>query len=222
VVCLGDKTWKPAILGLVANSIMQERGGLVCLWGEDGAGALKGSCRSDGNISVAEVLAACGDTLEAAGGHAASGGFTVSRASIHTFPETLAAAAQRIGTTKTSPATEHKADAILGLHEVGARLYEHLSHLSPFGVGNPKPVFRFARTQVGEVRRFGKEKAHTEVIITSETNGARVRTFQFFQGPDDFTTPPAPGLVCDIMATVERDTYRGGLALRLVDIVLSQ
>src|SRR5207302_566145 len=47
VVVLGNPEWKPALLGLAANSIMGERGGVVCLWGRDSNGNLKGSCRSD-------------------------------------------------------------------------------------------------------------------------------------------------------------------------------
>src|SRR3989344_4323018 len=43
VIVLGSPEWKPALLGLAANSIMEERGGVVCLWGRDAMGKIRGS-----------------------------------------------------------------------------------------------------------------------------------------------------------------------------------
>ncbi len=74
VVVLGNTDWKPALLGLAANSIMGERGGVVCLWGRDVNGNLKGSCRSDGSVSLTKLFANAGDVFEECGGHNASGG----------------------------------------------------------------------------------------------------------------------------------------------------
>ena len=42
IVVLGSPEWKPALLGLAANSIMENRGGVVCLWGRDANGRIKG------------------------------------------------------------------------------------------------------------------------------------------------------------------------------------
>src|SRR3989338_4957707 len=81
VVVLGNPEWKPALLGLAANSLMNDRGGVVCLWGRDANGKLKGSCRSDGAVSVVDLFVNAGDALEEYGGHAASGGFSVSHES---------------------------------------------------------------------------------------------------------------------------------------------
>jgi single-stranded-DNA-specific exonuclease len=76
VVVLGDVTWKPALLGLVANSIMEERGGVVCIWGANVNGDLKGSARSDGSLSVVDLFTAAKDSFIEFGGHHASGGFS--------------------------------------------------------------------------------------------------------------------------------------------------
>ena len=65
VVVLGNPEWKPALLGLAANSLMNDRGGVVCLWGRDANGRLKGSCRSDGAGSVVDLFVNAGDALAA-------------------------------------------------------------------------------------------------------------------------------------------------------------
>src|SRR3989344_4695091 len=79
VVVLGNPEWKPSLLGLAANSIVEERGGVACLWGRDALGRLKGSCRSDSSVSVVELFAQADGAVLEYGGHAASGGFSVSQ-----------------------------------------------------------------------------------------------------------------------------------------------
>lgn len=217
VVVLGNPEWKPSLLGLAANSLVGERGGLVCLWGRDANGRIKGSCRSDGSLSVVEVFTGASASFEEFGGHAMSGGFSVAEGHVHALPETLRNVADALETVAVAPAAEH--DALIALREIGMPLYRDLAQLAPFGVGNPKPIFRIARVHVSDVRRFGKERNHVELSLACAETGATARAFDFFRGPDDFTHVPQPGAVASIVATIERDSFRGGLALRLVDVL---
>ena len=217
VVVLGDPDWKPALLGLAANSIMNDRGGLVCLWGRDGNGAIKGSCRSDGAMSVVELFEAAGDAFIEYGGHAASGGFSVAHERIHSLSEALEAAAQTLDKKEGRIDVVH--DAHITLRELSWPLYKDISRLAPFGVGNPKPIFRILSAQIGEIKRFGKEKNHVEVSLVSLDSSANARAFDFFRAPEDFTFVPAAGQPATVIATIERDTFRGGLALRIVDVL---
>lgn len=214
-IVAGDADWKPSLLGLAANSIMQERGGMVCLWGRDAEGRLKGSCRSDGSVSVAGLLAAVRGSLVEFGGHERSGGFTVSHEEVHLLPEALARAASE---HSHAAAAEHfSADAILSLSEVSRPLFEDVSRLAPFGMGNPKPVFLLSGV-VTDMKRFGKDKNHVELLLECRRTGVRVRAFQFFMAPEEFTFTPARGIEVGVAASIERDTFRGGFALRLVDV----
>lgn len=221
VTVLGNPDWKPALLGLAANSIMGERGGVVVMWGRDANGKLKGSARSDGAISVVELFSKAGEVLEEYGGHHASGGFTVSKAGIHTLPEVLAAVAAQIEAKPVVIVSE--ADAVIALREVTTTLLRDVSRLAPYGMGNAKPVFRISRLRVISVRRFGKEKNHTEVSLICPDSGVTRRAFQFFKAPEDFSVIPAPEMQVDVFATIERDSFKGPgqLALRIVDIVNS-
>lgn len=219
VVVLGDTEWKPALLGLAANSIVQDRGGVVCLWGRDANGKLKGSCRSDGAISLADLFTHARAAFEECGGHAASGGFSVSHAQVHTLQASLTDAlslcVEGVGASRTKAS-----DATITLGEVGLPMLRDIDQLAPYGMGNPKPIFRIPRTKVSGVKRFGKEKNHTEVVLVSPENGVSRRSFQFFVSPDDFTHTPIEGAEVDVLVTIERDTFRGpyALALRIVDI----
>ena len=115
-----------------------------------------------------------------------------------------------------------ESDAVMSLSEMSMPLYQEVSCLAPFGVGNPKPVFLISETIVSSVKRFGKESNHIEVMISCERSGKVARAFDFFKSPDSFTHAPVVGEKADILATLEKDSYRGGLALRLIDIIPSK
>lgn len=218
VIVLGDPDWKPALLGLAANSLMAQRGGVVCLWGRDAHGRLKGSCRSDGNVSLVDLFAEAGDAFEECGGHRASGGFSVSPDRVHALPEALQAAMERLPEGRV-PEKGDTYDALITLSGISQALYKEVSALAPFGTGNPKPVFLVTQTLVTQVQRFGKEQAHVELLLECRESGVRCRAFDFFRAPDGFSHHPAQGSEVRILASVERDTFRGGLALRLVDVI---
>src|SRR3989338_2575168 len=218
VVVLGDPDWKPALLGLAANSIMGDRGGIVCMWGRDANGRIKGSCRSDGAMRVVELFTEASEVFEEYGGHAAAGGFSVSAEKDHTLQEALTKAALNLkekGVTDTSG--EH--DALVTLREVALPLFRDIQTLSPFGVGNPKPVFCIRNVRVRSPKAFGKEKNHIELNLVCMDTGTEARAFDFFRRAEDFSYLPAAESETRILATIERDTYRGGLALRLVDVL---
>lgn len=223
VVVLGDPEWKPSLLGLSANALVEDCGGIAFLWGRDAQGNIKGSCRSDGQISVVELMRAAKDAFVEFGGHHASGGFSVTRDGVHALPGLLAAAARMLerDAREGVRADAFMHDMELSLSHITWSVFEELSRASPFGVGNPKPVFRIARVVSSQVSRFGKEKNHTEVQLLSRDTSTRVRAFDFFVSPESFTHTPVEGGEIDVLATIERDAFRGPtrLALRLVDIL---
>lgn len=221
VIVLGNTEWKPALLGLAANSIMNDRGGVVCLWGRDGNGNLKGSCRSDGEVSLADLFVSVRDAFEECGGHAASGGFSVSHDQVHTLQETLAAAASLLESDAAPSIIECTHDAHITLREVSLPLLHDISLLSPFGMGNAKPVFRIPSVTIATMRAFGKENNHIEIQLTDDSVPTTVRAFQFFKTADDFTHPPKKDSIVHVLATLERDTFRGpyALALRIIDVL---
>ncbi|MBP9757028.1 MAG: single-stranded-DNA-specific exonuclease RecJ [Candidatus Pacebacteria bacterium] len=217
VVVLGDPEWKPALLGLAANSIMNDRGGVVCLWGRDGAGNIKGSCRSDGAISVVDLFTAATESFEEFGGHSASGGFSVIPDKVHTLQEDLASAAQTLSRIEKKPTPE--SDMTLTLKQVSWPLFRDMARLAPFGMGNPKPVIRISQAKVIGLKRFGKEQNHVEVTLECTETGETARAYDFFRAPEDFTQVPTQNEPTTAIATMERDTFRGGLALRLLDML---
>lgn len=222
VTVLGDTAWKPALLGLAANSLVGDRGGVVCLWGRDAAGNLKGSCRSDGSVSLSNLFKHAPGAFVQFGGHAHAGGFTVAPDRVHTLHAELVRAHERATTEQLVLEIEELMhDATLSLSVISHSLLKEVSLLSPFGIGNPKPVFHIPEARITGVRAFGKEKNHIEVMLECAHTGRIVRAFDFFKQPTSFTFTPEAGTSANVLATIERDSYRGpsAVSLRIVDFL---
>lgn len=217
VAVLGDPEWKPGLLGLVATSLLSGRRGIVCVWGRDAKGNLKGSCRTDGSISVVELFSRAEHLLEEWGGHHASGGFTIKPDGVHTLAETLAHIHSELPRGEAAAAQD--IDATLAVREANWALYAELAQLAPFGAGNPKPLLRITG-EVAQVKPFGKEKNHVELTLACTDTGRTCRAFEFFKSADDFSHVPRERTHATLLSTLERDTFRGrtAVALRIVDI----
>lgn len=218
VAVLGDPEWKPGLLGLVATSLLSGRKGIVCVWGRDAKGNLKGSCRTDGSVSIVDLFSRTEHLLEEWGGHHASGGFTIKPDGVHALGETLTQAHAELPRAKATPARE--VDATIAVREANWALYADLAQLAPFGAGNPKPLFRIAG-EVAQIKPFGKEKNHVELTLACTDTGRTCRAFEFFKSAEDFSHAPRERASVTLLSTLERDTFRGrtAIALRIVDIL---
>ena len=215
VLVLGDPEWKSVMLGPVANSVVKDNGGIVCLWGKDSSGKIKGSCRSAGSLSVVELFDASREVLEQAGGHHFSGGFTVGAEQVHRLPEVF----RTNGETLVEKEKELSGSVYEArLLDCSQSLHDALAVCAPFGMGNEKPLFVFRGVEIDSVRSFGKAKEHLEVSLRDgETH---MKAIQFFAGPTSFEMVPEAGKRATVLAFFERSVYRGRveLRLRLVDI----
>ena len=61
IIVVGNPSWRPALLGLVANSLIKDHACPVFLWGRDGDDKIKGSCRSLGSVSVVALMQSAPD-----------------------------------------------------------------------------------------------------------------------------------------------------------------
>jgi single-stranded-DNA-specific exonuclease len=244
VIVLGNPEWKPSLMGLVANTVAEEYGCPVYIWGRDGDGVLKGSCRSDGFTDLVALMQAVqddslkpieGQTSDPVpafiqfGGHAMSGGFAVAHAQVHTLQEKFDAAVDRLAKVdKGSP--EILVDKELLLSDVNWGTWSAIEKLAPFGVGNPKPLFMFRNVAPRGVKLFGKEKNHLELAFEFGADdyfdkATKVNAIGFFCSPSDWRESLgrdiAPGEPITLIGTMEKSMFGGRkeLRLRIVDII---
>lgn len=223
VITLGDPEWRPALLGLVANTIADEYERPVFLWGREGNMRLKGSMRSGGNTHALDLMRATIDTFEDFGGHAAAGGFTVRADAIFFLEDRLVEAHARLETKEDDSLANH-ADAVITPLEATHAFLKKVEKLAPFGQQNPKPVFLLREVRVKEISRFGKAQEHLKLKLAVDGGVATIDAVTFFvKGPiartaDALTT----GSSVNLLAHLERDAFSRGtpVRLRLIDIRL--
>lgn len=212
VIVVGDMSWGPGILGLVAQKIIDETAKPVFVWGQgDDKTQLKGSCRSIGDVHVVDLMAHVGhDTLSHWGGHEQAGGFSLSVDKVDGLSTALNAALPHIG-RKDITRQALSSDAELSMDDVHAVTYGAVEPLAPFGVGNPKPLFSFTGVTPLASKRFGKKNEHLEVIYPT-TKGGRVKAIQFFVSQD---TEEKARSTHTLLANLEKSYFAGKTELRL-------
>jgi single-stranded-DNA-specific exonuclease len=223
LLVLGNPEWMPGILGLAANSLVEEYRKPAFLWGRYGAPHIKGSCRSDGTVNLVELMAAVetGVFLDF-GGHRESGGFSISHERIHTLEAVLHEAHGRIPKTG-SGGNGSEVDARLALQDVTWETYRTIEQFAPFGMGNPKPLFLFESLSLARVEQFGRDKAHLKLQFNDPDREERIAAVQaigFFQRVDQFIVPVRAGEKVNLVASVECSYFRSlpELRLRIVDL----
>lgn len=219
VIVLGDPEWRPALVGLAANSIAEEYARPVFLWGRDGNAVIKGSCRSDGNVSVVRLMEAAREAFTEFGGHHASGGFSVREGAIHTLSDVLNNVYETVSTEVVPELRERTIDLDLTIDEVNDAFIRDLASLAPFGTGNAKPLLRFTDVEVESVEQFGKTKDHLKLRVRG-TNRA-LEAIAFFTAADTFTRAPEAGTRATVLGHVEQSFFMNRLQtrIRIVDIV---
>jgi len=213
VIVVGNPDWRPSLLGLAANSIAEEYGRPVFLWGREGGDEIKGSCRSDGSTDLVAIMERAKKHLIEYGGHKLSGGFSVSFEKVHTLEHALIEAS--LHTVKA----EEKilVDAQILLKDVNEEFVKNISRLAPFGMGNDKSVFILKDVIPETINRFGKNNEHLNIIIRD--GNKTVKAISFFTSPDQFGDNLKQGIKTNLVANIEKSNWNGSseIRLRIVD-----
>ncbi|MDP6387970.1 MAG: single-stranded-DNA-specific exonuclease RecJ [Candidatus Pacebacteria bacterium] len=219
VIVMGDPRWKPALLGLVANTVVDEYKRPVFLWGRDNGSNLKGSCRSDGSVNLVELMSSAGKTLIEYGGHVFSGGFSVSVENVHNLEDVLCGSYEKMKINNSEDIKEF-IDKKLLIDDVNWDTYKIIEQLAPFGIGNPKPLFLFENIEITEVRHFGREEGHLQLSFEN-SNGKKINAIGFFVKSNSFGANLDKGRKINLIATMEKSTFRNfpELRLRIVDVI---
>ena len=215
VIVIGNPEWRPALLGLVANSLVEEYQRPTFVWGRSGDGTLKGSCRSYNGYDLFALMSATSDVFVEFGGHAGAGGFSVTLESLTTLEERLSKALQHL---EAKPPSAEVSLLDINLTDIGENLWDLVSSFAPFGMGNRKPVFKIPKVEIKSIKKFGKEGNHLEVTFNG--GDKEVKAISFFSSPDSYSLPLTPGTHVSLLANLEKSYFRNypELRLRIVDI----
>ena len=104
-------------------------------------------------------------------------------------------------------------DCALSLDEINSETYRKIEKLAPLGISNPKPTFLFNNVDIEEVKNFGKEKNHLELIF--KIPEARKFPPSGFTNVNDFKKEIIVGTTTNLIATFEKSFFRNRAELGL-------
>ncbi len=219
VIVMGNPEWRPSLVGLVANSLVEEFRRPVFLWGRDGRDIIKGSCRSDGFVSTLTLMEVGAESFLFFGGHHGAGGFSVHEDKIHSLQEVMNEAYVTLGDRAFALSHETLVDADIRLEDINRTFLKTLTSLAPFGEGNQKPIFRLQNVSPEKVFTFGGAKNHTKLVF--DTDEDSLEAIAFFKTPEQFDVVPKVGVPLTLIAHVEESYFMGRkqTRLRIIDIV---
>jgi single-stranded-DNA-specific exonuclease len=217
IIVVGNPNWRPGLLGLVANSVMEHYNKPTFIWGRDGSEGIKGSCRSDGSVDVVELMSSSAVFYDY-GGHKLAGGFSLTAESVHSLETEIELAYEK---TRNKEFTEEvvEADGKLTLSDINLHTFKLVDQLAPFGIGNPKPLFIVSDVTVNEIKQFGKTANHLSLTLKDDSN-RKVKAISFFSEPVDFKKEPKVGDKINLAGHLEKSNFNGftELRLRIVEI----
>ena len=214
VIVIGNPQWRVGVLGLVASKISDEYKKPVFVWGKDENDFIKGSCRSDGSVSVVELMTETREFFIEFGGHEFAGGFTVQNEKIHFLEEALSISFSKVKRDKIENEIIYNIKSDLSI--VNTKNWKEIEKLAPFGLANPKPVFLFENVEVENIKKFGKNGSGEHLEITfSDTSKNKVKAISFFSNNESFKVSLAEGMKANLLATFDLSRFRGREELRL-------
>lgn len=220
LIVVQHESFNEGVIGLIAGKLVDEfyRPAIVIAKGEEYS---KASARSISGFNIVENIRKVAHLLESVGGHPMAAGFTVATKNIEILKKELRNIVEKeLDISKLEK--ELKIDLEITLSSVTTKLFERLSQLSPFGVGNPQPVFISRNVKVIGAVLLGRDKKHLKLVVArnSEERNDVIKAIGFDMGNMFYRI--LPGSLIDIAYTIDEDKWNGarGLQLKLKDVKL--
>jgi single-stranded-DNA-specific exonuclease len=161
IVMASDK-WHPGVIGIVASRLVElyhRPTILIALQGGRG----RGSGRSINSFHLYDALSCSSRHLLKFGGHSQAAGLEISEVNIGKFYDEFDSCALKIAHDDLIPAIS--IDAEVSPEEVTDELVRIKDSMSPYGIGNPEPMFLLRGAEVVEARLL--KDAHLKLKLRS-------------------------------------------------------
>jgi single-stranded-DNA-specific exonuclease len=202
-----DKEYPMGIAGLVASRLTEEfyRPSVVIHTAD---AVSHGSCRSIREFDIIAALNKFSRFFTRYGGHAQAAGFTMPTENLPELEKELdALAKETLREVELQPHLD--IDMLVTLPELGGDTYATTQLLSPFGNGNPVPIFLSRGVEVLERRTMGNTGEHLRLKLRQGGTVWDGVAFRLGDHLDEL------GGRIDIVYNLEVDTWGGKKQLRL-------
>jgi len=202
LVAYGD--WHPGVVGIVASRIVDRYELPVIVFTDDTTGCeqhLKGSGRSVKGVNLFEILCECSELTIQHGGHAMAAGLTLDCGKLDAFSRRF----DLLVTGKMFDLPERESEIDVDYYVCDGEVFEKsfidsYEKLSPFGEGNPEPVFIASNLSI-----VSTTKIKNHLAFKVKHNGSLFRGIWFGMGAHADRLASSPHLVF----TLHSNFFRG-------------
>ena len=155
-----------SLAGIIAGRVREETNHPVLVLTDAKDGLVKGSGRSIEAYHMFDALSECRDLMTKFGGHKMAAGFSLKKENLEAFRKAL---------NDNSTLTEEDFDEILHLDmelpigNLSLGLVKEFARLSPFGQGNPEPLFAARGVELVRGRVIGKNANTVKLSVKDES-----------------------------------------------------
>ena len=164
IIIVSSPDWNEGIIGLIASKLVEKyyRPAIVLAISD---GHAKASVRSITGVDITAFLRIHEKLLISIGGHAMAAGLSIEVKNLEKFKKAILTDAEKnITDEQLIPTT--RVDMQIPFEMNTLQLAHALEYLSPFGVGNPYPVFS-TEGQIADKKLLGKNSDHLKLMIKS-------------------------------------------------------
>ena len=179
-IVLYDENWKKGVIGIVAPRLTEIYFRPTVVLTRDGDYAT-GSARSVTGFDIYSAIKSCRHLLVNFGGHTYATGLTLKWDRIKEF---RMAFQQYVDDHILPEQTEAnlKIDSVIDFKDITKRLHNDLKKFSPFGPGNPKPLFCTLNVyDYGTSKVVGREQEHIKLELVDSKSSNVVKGIAFGQ-----------------------------------------
>jgi len=162
IITLTSPSWNEGIIGLIASKITEHysRPTIVMTKAD---GFWKGSARSVNDFHMTDFLRSLDTYLISIGGHKGAAGFSIYEEKKNIFLKKVQSQAKKI-VKEEDFEKRIRIDIKLPLRFINLTFAHELEKLSPFGIGNPNPIF-MSEVNILEKKLFGKKMEHVRLYV---------------------------------------------------------
>jgi single-stranded-DNA-specific exonuclease len=203
--------WSKGVLGIVASRLIEGSYKPTIVMTDSDEQLLTGSVRSVSGYDVYDALLKCKDNIFQFGGHKYAAGLKVKKSNFESFKS------QFENTVKDSVSgkmfqKKFLYDLLIDFSEITMETVKILQRMSPFGLGNKKPVFRTNNCFLDHTLKFvGKESQIVKSKIKDKSG--KELSFISFDNKDALVNIKS---TFDILYTVDVNSYSGKDEIQLM------
>ena len=199
-----SEKWSKGVLGIVASRLIEQSYKPTIVMTNSDTDLLTGSVRSVSGFDVHEALSKCADNIFQFGGHKYAAGLKVKKSNFKDFKVQFENTVKKTVDEEMFRKT-FSYDVLLHFSEITHENVKIISRMSPFGLGNNKPVFRTNNCFLDYKLKFiGKESQIVKSKIKDESG--KELSFICFDKKETLINANS---TFDILYTISINSYSG-------------